>query len=198
MRGLPGLKRLPGFLCRLGVCFAEYPLALSDRNHDDPFLVGDDNVAGADRDTTTLHRLVERCNDILGAWNRHDPSGEDWKAHVSHLRDVADHAIDNERRDASTLSDRANVAARDGIVGVPGLNDDDRAAVRAVDGGMEHEIVARRAADRKRRPRDPRHRRPQRTNAAVHDLFATEDVGQRCRRNPLVLSDGVQVEALRR
>jgi hypothetical protein len=128
-----------------------------------------------------LHRLVERHHDILGAWNRHDPSGEDWKAHGSHLRDLTDHAIDNERRDASTLSDRANVAARDGVVGVPGLNDDDRAAVRAVDRRMEHEIVARRAADRKRRPRDSRHRRPQWTNAAVHDLVAAEDIRQRCR-----------------
>jgi len=132
MRSLPLLQRLSGLLCRLGVCLGEHPLAPSDRNNDDPFFVGDDHVADGNRDAATLHRLVERRDDILAAWNWHDPSGEDWKAQVAYLRDVADHAIDNERCDASTLSDRAHVAARDGIVDIPGRDDDDRAALGAV------------------------------------------------------------------
>jgi len=61
---------------------------------------------------------------------------------------------------------------------------------------MEHEIVARWAADRERRPRDARHRRPQRTNAAVQYLLVAEDVGQRGRRNLLILIDGVHVQLL--
>src|SRR5262249_55244508 len=66
---------------------------------------------------------------------------------------------------------------------VPGLDDDDRARFRTIDRCMQHEIVARWASHRERRAGDARDRWPERTDTAFHDLFATEEICERGRRN---------------
>lgn len=106
------------------------------------------------------------------------PPGKDGKAHLAHLGEVTDHPVEHEPGDPSALGDGADISSGECVVHVIRFDDDDRAGLRAMDGRVKHEVVPRRAPHGERRAGNARDRGPQRANADVHDLLASQDVGE--------------------
>ena len=107
-------------------------------------VVGDDRVAGADRLAAERDRDVDRAGGLLDGALRGDVRGPGGEAHVAQLPGVAQARAHDQAADAAggqrggeQLAERAVGGGR------RGGDDDDVARLGLLDGGVDHQVVAR-------------------------------------------------------
>ena len=102
-----------------------------------PVVIGDDNVIGIDRHAAAADRLLPVDEGQAGDGGRcGDARAPDRKPRFHHTRNVAHHAIRDQRRDAASRHARAqDIAENTGVRDAHGIDHADHAVRHGLDGG---------------------------------------------------------------
>ena len=134
------------------------------------------------QDAAAVDRLLQRQDYSFQTRFRYYSTGKDGKSQITDFLHVTDGTINYQTGDPAPLRHSTDVASCDRVGSVAAIDHEHRPCWGPVDRRMQHQIIARSAADRIGRPAQPS-TFPQRANVRGQDLRATDVFGNGCGRN---------------